>query len=282
VLLFIAFAVKVPVVPLHTWLPDAHVEAPTAISVILAGVLLKMGIYGLLRVSWPILPEATRWAADAVTWLGIISILYGAFCAMGQKDLKRLVAYSSIGHMGFCLLGIASLTATGTSGAIVQMWSHGAITSMLFLLVGVLYDRTHTRALDEFGGVAKVMPRYAFLFGLAFMASLGLPGLSGFIGEVLVLIGAFPGHTIFTVLAAGSLVITAAYHLGAIQKVQLGPFNERWRAALVGKDLGAREALTLVPLALIVLVLGFWPAPLLSTIAGSVRDLVALLTPPAP
>jgi NADH-quinone oxidoreductase subunit M len=282
VLLFIAFAIKVPVVPLHTWLPDAHVEAPTAISVILAGVLLKMGIYGLLRVSWAILPASTRWAADAVAWLGVASILYGAFCAMAQKDLKRLVAYSSVGHMGFCLLGIASLTATGTTGAIVQMCSHGAITSMLFLLVGVLYDRTHTRALDEFGGVASVMPRYALLFGLAFMASLGLPGMSGFIAEALVFIGAFPVYAALTLLAAGSLVITAAYHLGAIQKIQLGVFNERWRAALAGKDLGGREAATLVPLALIVLVLGFWPSPLLATIAGYARDLVAGVTVPPP
>jgi NADH-quinone oxidoreductase subunit M len=282
VLLFIAFAIKIPVVPLHTWLPDAHVEAPTAISVILAGVLLKMGVYGLLRVSWAILPEATRWAAHAVAWMGVASILYGAFCAMAQKDLKRLVAYASVGHMGFCLLGIASLTTTGTSGAIVQLCSHGAITSMLFLLVGVLYDRTHARGLDEFGGVASLMPRYALLFGLAFMASLGLPGMSGFIAEALVFIGAFPVHSLLTLVAAGSLVITAAYHLGAIQKIQLGELNERWRAALAGKDLGARELATLVPLALIVLVLGFWPSPLLGAIAGYARDLVAAVSVPPP
>ncbi len=279
--LFVAFAVKIPMVPLHTWLPDAHVEAPTAISVILAGVLLKMGTYGLIRINWPILPEATRWAAEAVAWFGVASILYGALCAMAQKDLKRMVAYSSVSHMGFSLLGLAALTTTGASGAIVQMFNHGTITAMLFLLVGVLYDRTHTRGLDEFGGVARVMPRYAAFFGLAFMASLGLPGLSGFIGEALVFLGSFPAWKGLVVAAGLSLVLTAAYHLTAIQKVQLGPFNERWRPALVGHDLDAREIATLVPLAALVIVLGFWPMPLLGAIAAGVQDLVAAVAPGA-
>jgi NADH-quinone oxidoreductase subunit M len=274
VLLFIAFAIKVPIVPLHTWLPDAHVEAPTAISVLLAGVLLKMGPYALLRVNFAVLPEATRWAATAMAIIGVLGITYGALCAMAQRDLKRMVAYSSVTHMGFCLLGMAALSPVGISGAILQMFNHGTITSMLFLLVGVLYDRTHSRGLDDFGGVAKVMPRYAALFGLGFMASLGLPGLSGFIGEALVFLGSFPVFPALTITAALSLVLTAAYHLTAIGKVQLGPFNEGWRGVLAGRDVDLREALTLVPLAIIIVVLGFWPSPVLSTIASGVRDLV--------
>jgi NADH-quinone oxidoreductase subunit M len=275
VLLFIAFAIKVPLVPLHTWLPDAHVEAPTAISVLLAGVLLKMGPYAMLRICWPVLPEATHWAAGAVAWIAVISIGYGALCAMAQTDLKRLVAYSSVAHMGFCLLGMSAGTATGISGALVQMFNHGTITAMLFLLVGVIYDRTHTRGLDDFGGLGLLMPRYAALFGLGFMASLGLPGLSGFIGEVLVFIGAFPVYTALTLAAALSLVITAAYHLGAIQKLFFGPLNESWRGPLANRDLDLREYATLLPLALLILVLGFWPMPLINTVAGGVRDLLA-------
>jgi NADH-quinone oxidoreductase subunit M len=278
VLLFIGFAIKLPSFPFHTWLPDAHVEAPTPISMILAGVLLKMGVYGLIRINWSMLPEGTAWAADAVGWLGVASIVYGSLCAMAQTDLKRLVAYSSVGHMGFCLLGLSALTHVGISGALLQMFNHGTITSMLFLLVGVLYDRTHSRALGDFGGVAQVLPRYAALFGLAFMASLGLPGLAGFIGEVLTLIGAFPVHPGLVIAAAGAAILVAAYHLGAIQKILLGPFNERWRAELDGRDLTAREALTLLPLATLVVLFGLWPAPLLRAIGSSVTDLVATVT----
>ena len=212
--------------------------------------------------------------------IGAVSIVYGALCAMAQKDLKRLVAYSSVTHMGFCLLGMAALTPVGLNGALVQMFNHGTITAMLFLLVGVIYDRTHTRGLDDFGGLARVMPRYATLFGLAFMASLGLPGLSGFIGEALVFIGAFPVYTGLTLLAALSLVITAAYHLTAIQRIHFGPFKETWRGALMGRDVDLREAATLVPLAILVLVLGFWPAPLLGAVAGGVQDLLAAMSSP--
>jgi NADH-quinone oxidoreductase subunit M len=277
VLFFVGFAVKVPVVPLHTWLPDAHVEAPTAISVILAGVLLKMGGYGLLRVNWAILPDATRWAADAVSWLGVVGILYGALCAMAQADLKKMVAYSSVSHMGYCLLGLGALTEAGLAGAIVQMVSHGLITSMLFLCVGVLYDRTHERDKNAFGGVAGVMPRYAFFFGFAFMASLGLPGLSGFVGEFLVFTGSFPLRTLAATLAAAALVLTAAYHLDALGRIQLGVFRERWRSALTGHDLSLREVLSLLPLAALVLWLGVHPAPLLDLVKGGVHDLLGLL-----
>jgi NADH-quinone oxidoreductase subunit M len=277
VLLFIGFAIKIPVVPLHTWLPDAHVEAPTAVSVILASILLKMGTYGMLRVSWAVLPEATRWGAPAVAVLGAIAISYGGFCALAQTDLKRLVAYSSIGHMGFCLLGMAALTPLGIEGAVFQMLSHGVISAMLFLLVGVLYDRTGERSLDVFGGVATVMPHYAALFGLAFMASLGLPGLSGFIGELMALLGAFGPYRVATVVAALGLVISAGYNLWAIRRIQFGPFSERWRFALVGHDLDRREWASLLPLALLTVLLGFYPAPLLGAVATGVGDLLRVM-----
>jgi NADH-quinone oxidoreductase subunit M len=271
---FIGFAIKIPMFPLHTWLPDAHVEAPTAISVILAGVLLKMGTYGLFRVNFAMLPDATQWAATTMAVFGAINIVYGGFCAFAQADLKRLVAYSSVSHMGFCLVGMASFTQAGFSGAMLQMFNHGTITAMLFLLVGVLYDRAHTREIDRFGGIAGQMPRYAALFGFAFMASLGLPGLSGFVGELLVFLGAFPMHRIVTVVAMSGVIITAAYHLWAMQRVQLGRWNEGWRDRAQFYDLTAREALTLLPLAAIVLVLGFWPLPMLSLAERGLDDLL--------
>jgi NADH-quinone oxidoreductase subunit M len=274
VALFIGFAIKIPMFPLHTWLPDAHVEAPTAVSVILAGVLLKMGAYGILRVNFAILPEATQWAATTMAVFGAINIVYGGLCAFAQADLKRLVAYSSVSHMGFCLVGMAAFTQAGMSGAMLQMFNHGTITAMLFLLVGVLYDRAHTREIDRFGGLASQMPRYAALFGFAFMASLGLPGLSGFIGELLVFLGAFAAHRIVVAVAMSGVVITAAYHLWALQRVQLGRWNEAWRDRAQFPDLTAREMLTLVPLAAIVLVLGFWPLPLLSLAQSSLDDLL--------
>jgi NADH-quinone oxidoreductase subunit M len=275
---FIGFAIKIPMFPLHTWLPDAHVEAPTAVSVILAGVLLKMGTYGLLRVNFAMLPEATGWAATTMAVFGAINIVYGGFCAFAQNDLKRLVAYSSVSHMGFCLVGLAAFTQAGWNGAMLQMFNHGTITAMLFLLVGVLYDRAHTREIDRFGGLASQMPRYAALFGFAFLASLGLPGLSGFVGELLVFLGAFPVHRIVTVVAMTGVIITAAYHLWAVQRVQLGRWNEAWRDRAQFPDLTAREALTLVPLAAIVLVLGFWPLPMLSLVGNSLDDLLRHVT----
>jgi NADH-quinone oxidoreductase subunit M len=279
VALFIGFAIKIPMFPFHTWLPDAHVEAPTAISVILAGVLLKMGTYGIFRINYQLLPDATRWAAMGMAVFGVINILYGGLCAMAQKDLKKLVAYSSVSHMGFCLLGMAAVTDSGMVGAMFQMFNHGTITSMLFILVGVIYDRAHTRGVNDFGGLASVMPRYAAFFGFAFMASLGLPGLSGFISEVLVFIGAFKVFTWLVILAATGVVVTAAYHLWAIQRIHLGPFNQRWKDVLTGNDLNFREALTLVPLAVIVLVLGFYPIPIIDMVSTGMHDLVKLVAP---
>ena len=281
VLLFVGFAIKVPVVPLHTWLPDAHVEAPTAVSVILASILLKMGTYGMLRIAWTILPDATRWGAPAVAVLGAISVVYGAFCALGQTDLKRLVAYSSISHLGYCLLGMAALTPIALSGAIYQMISHGVVSAMLFLLVGVLYDRTHERGLDAFGGVATAMPRYAIMFALAFLASLGLPGLSGFIGELMALLGSFGKFRVSTIVAALGLVLGAAYNLAAIRRVQLGALPERWRDVLTGHDLTAREWVTLVPLAVLTVVLGLYPSPLLDAARVGVADLLTMMGLPS-
>jgi NADH-quinone oxidoreductase subunit M len=287
VVLFIGFAIKVPMFPFHTWLPDAHVEAPTAISVILAGVLLKMGTYGMLRLNFGLLPEATQWAAPAVAVFGVINILYGAFCAMAQEDLKRLVAYSSVSHMGYCLLGMAALTPHGIEAAIVQMFNHGTITAMLFTLVGVVYDRAHTREIGKFGGMASEMPLYTAFFGFAFMASLGLPGMSGFIGEALTFMGAFPVYPVMTILAASGVIFTAAYHLWAMQRIFLGKFREEWRTSHALEEWGGkfpemnlREALSLAPMAIVVLILGFWPRPLLNLIDTGVMDLTALVNPP--
>ncbi len=266
--LFVGFAIKVPVFPFHTWLPDAHVQAPTAVSVILAGVLLKMGTYGILRINFGILPEAT-WAPFAGQtlsfWLlgvlGTVSIVYGAVCAMAQTDLKALVAYSSISHMGYVLLGLAVLTPMGINGAVLQMFNHGTITAMLFLLVGVLYDRAQHREIDGFGGIAAIMPRYAGLTGFAFFAAMGIPGLSAFVSEMLVLLGSWRVYPGLTLVAAGSVVLTAGYFLWALQRVYLGPPNPQYVG--LGWEIGGRELATLLPLAAIVLVLGVFPALML-------------------
>lgn len=285
--LFVGFAIKIPMFPFHTWLPDAHVEAPTAISVILAGVLLKMGTYGIMRINMTLLPEATQWAAGAMAVFGTINILYGAFCAMAQKDLKKLVAYSSVSHMGFTLLALASLTPQGIQACMVQMFNHGLITGMLFSLVGVVYDRVHTRDIDKFGGLATEMPLYTAFVGFAFMASLGLPGLSGFWGEAMTFIGAFPRYRALTVLAATGVIVTAAYHLWALQRMFLGKFREEWRKnkylePFGGKfpEINARELATLAPLAVLVLVLGFWPRPLLNLIDKGATEIHRIVDGP--
>jgi NADH-quinone oxidoreductase subunit M len=256
--LFIGFAIKIPAFPFHTWLPDAHVEAPTAISVILAGVLLKMGTYGILRINFPILPDATVYFAPTLlAALGAWNIVYGAFCAMAQQDLKKLVAYSSISHMGYVMLGMASFTTQGINGAVLQMFNHGTITAMLFLLVGVIYDRAHHRDINGFGGLAAIMPIYTGVTALAFFAALGLPGLSAFISEVLVLLGAWKPYPTLTVVGASAVVLTAGYMLWTLQRMYLGKPNEKYLSL---SEIGARELwVTLAPLAVIVLVLGVRP-----------------------
>jgi NADH-quinone oxidoreductase subunit M len=256
--LFVAFAIKVPVFPFHTWLPDAHVEAPTAISVILAGVLLKMGIYGLLRISFPILPEATAWFAPALAVLGMVNIIYGALCSMAQADLKKLVAYSSVGHMGYCLLGMAAATPEGLAGCLLQMFNHGTITGMLFLLVGIVYDRAHHRDIEGFGGLWKQMPFYGGFTAFAFFASLGLPGLSGFIGEILVFLGAFQVEPIrwITIASVSGVALTAGYFLWAYQRMFLGPLNPKYETI---PDANGRERFTLIPLAALILAIGVYP-----------------------
>src|SRR5213592_1280534 len=259
--LFIGFAIKIPAFPFHTWLPDAHVEAPTAISVILAGVLLKMGTYGILRINYPMLPVAT---ADLAYWflaaLGAWNIIYGALCAMAQTDLKKLVAYSSVSHMGYVMLGMAAFTPEGINGAVLQMFNHGTVTAMLFLLVGVIYDRAHHRQIEGFGGLAGIMPVYTGVTGLAFFAAMGLPGLSAFISEALVLLGAWQAYPALTVVGASAVILTAGYLLWTLQRMFLGPPNEKYLSL---PEINARELFTLVPLGAIVIFLGIYPTPIL-------------------
>lgn len=274
VALFIGFSIKIPMFPFHTWLPDAHVEAPTPISVILAGILLKMGVYGILRVNYSILPDATIWAAPVMAVFGVINMVYGAFVSMAQKDLKKLIAYSSVSHMGFCLLAMSSFTQQGISGAVLQMWNHGIISPMLFLVAGVIYDRAHHRQIENFGGLAQSMPEYAALTGLAFMASLGLPGLAGFISEVLCFLGAFPVFKVLTIVSASTIIITAAYYLWTMQRMFLGRLNPKY-AVMLG--LSWRERFTLYPLALIIVVMGFYPMPILDLINPTLFALMDML-----
>ncbi len=271
VFFFIGFAIKIPMFPFHTWLPDAHVEAPTPISVILAGVLLKMGIYGILRFNFAILPDATRWAANAIALFGVINIVYAAFVCLAQKDIKKLIAYSSVSHMGFSLLGMAALTPTAISGAVLNLFTHGIISPMLFLIVGVIYDRAHHREIERFGGLAQALPEYTAMMGLAFFASLGLPGLCGFISEFMVFSGSFPVYMTYTIISATSVIITAGYYLYAIHRMFLGKLNETYRGF---PDLNWRERMTLYPLGAIAIALGFYPQAILSAINTTLHSLV--------
>ncbi len=275
--LFIGFAIKIPMFPFHTWLPDAHVEAPTAISVILAGVLLKMGTYGILRISYPVFPELTYQLSWYIALFGMINIIYGALCAMAQKDFKKLIAYSSVSHMGFVMLGMASLNTMGISGAILQMFNHGTITAMLFLIVGVIYDRAHTRDIDAFGGLGKQMPIYTGFVTIAFFAAIGLPGLSGFISEALVFLGGFGSDTtrVIAVISTIGILLGAAYMLWTLQRVYLGTQNEKWKDLT---DLTTREYFMLVPLTIIVIYLGVNPSPMLNLMNASANALVKVIS----
>ncbi len=278
---FIGFAVKVPIFPFHTWLPDAHVEAPTAISVILAGVLLKMGTYGFVRINMAMFPEGLDIFTNgdgilghSLALLGFINIVYGSFCALAQTDFKKLVAYSSIGHMGFVILGLAARNPEGINGAVLQMFNHGVISAMLFLLVGVLYDRAHHREINGFGGLGSRMPIYTGITTLAFMASLGLPGLSGFWGEALSLLGAFQEFEILTILSTIGIVVGAAYFLWTLQRVFLGALNPKYEEL---PEINRREIVTLVPLGILTIVLGMFPSIAINMFYVSVSNLVGII-----
>ncbi len=280
--LFIGFAIKLPVVPLHTWLPDAHVEAPTPISVVLAGILLKVGGYGLIRTAYSIFPEGGLYYAWWIGLLGVVAILYGAMNALAMRDLKKLIAYSSVSHMGFVLLGLASLTAEGVSGSIYQMFSHGIIAAMLFLIAGVLYDRTQDRMIAHYGGLTARMPAFTALVVIAFFASLGLPGFSGFIAEILVLLGSFNAAQVngllprwMAIVATLGLILGAAYYLWTLQRMFFGSYyvsDIQWDKRL--RDLRIREYLMLVPLAIATLTFGIFPSLLLDTVNPSVSSFV--------
>ncbi|MEX0769603.1 MAG: NADH-quinone oxidoreductase subunit M [Balneolaceae bacterium] len=273
--LFISFAIKIPLVPFHTWLPDAHVEAPTPISVILAGVLLKLGTYGLLRLSFPIFPDGTIYFMTLMAVLAMISIIYGAFCAMAQDDFKKLIAYSSISHMGIVVLGIAALNTQGMVGGVLQMFNHGIITAVLFLVVGVVYDRTKKRGLNDFGGLANVMPRYTGIAIVGLFAGLGLPGLNGFVSELFSFLGAFETFRWITILSVSGIIITAAYILWTVQRVFLGEAPESYRNL---PDLTAREMLSFVPLVILIILLGIYPSPAIELMNTSLSHLVEFVT----
>ena len=267
----LAFAVKVPLFPVHTWLPDAHTEAPTAGSVILAGVMLKLGTYGFIRFGLYLFPEAAHFFAPLLLTLGVIGIIYGAICATMQKDLKRLVAYSSVAHLGFIVLGIFSLTTQGIEGGVLQMVNHGITTPAMFMLVGMIYERRHTRQISELSGLQKVAPIMAGVFMLVMLSSVGLPGLNGFPGEFLALLGTFKGARWWAVVAASGVILAALYLLWAYQRVFHGeptPDNEGMR------DLKLSEGLGLLPLLVLIVVLGVYPTPMLQRIEPSVKALV--------
>ncbi len=273
-LLFMGFAIKLPMVPVHTWLPDAHVEAPTPVSVILAALLLKIGGYGLARIAFPIFPEAAIHFSTFIGVMGVISIIYGGLNAMASKDLKRLIAYSSVSHMGFVLLGLASLTPEGIAGSVYQMFSHGIISAMLFLLVGVLYDRTHDRTIVNYSGLSTKMKAYTALVLVGFFASMGLPAFSGFIAEIMIFLGAFKANSVngllhesLAIIATLGLILGAAYYLWTLQRMFFGPYDLKGNIAHDSiYDLTDREYLMLVPLAIAVLFFGIFPQPMINII----------------
>ena len=284
VLLFIGFAIKVPVFPFHTWLPLAHVEAPTAISVLLAGILLKLGVYGILRVNYGLMPDGVYWFSGALAFLGLINVIWGGLCALAQTDLKKLVAYSSVNHMGYALIGMAAVIAAseanglnlkaaqaGLGGAVFQMFNHGTISAMLFILVGVIYERAHHREIAGFGGLAAQMPIYAGITALAFFAGLGLPGLSGFISEAMCFIGAFPVYRGIVIASTIGILLNAAYFLWAFQRIFFGELNEKYTNL---PEINRLELFTVVPLLIITLLFGIYPAPYLDVISSTMNVII--------
>jgi len=272
----LSFAIKVPLFPVHTWLPDAHTQAPTAGSVILAGVLLKMGTYGLIRYCLPLFPQASVANASLISALAVIGIIYGAMAAMVQKDIKKLVAYSSVSHLGFIVLGIFAFTEEGMSGAIIQMVNHGIATGALFLLVGMIYDRRHTRMIKDFQGIATQLPTFTFIFMITIMASVGLPGLNGFVGEFLVLMGSFKSNVIsqvFAVFAATGVIIAAVYLLWMFRRVMFGALDKEENRKLV--DLNGREVAVMMPLIVLMFWMGLYATPFLKQISLSSDPVVS-------
>jgi len=275
-----AFAIKVPMFPLHSWLPDAHVEAPTAGSVILAGVLLKMGTYGFLRFNIPLFPEATVQAAPWIALLATIGIIYGAAVSYAQADVKKLVAYSSVSHLGFVMLGLFALNAQGVAGAILQMINHGLSTGALFLLIGMVYEQTHTRELKVYGGLWKIMPVFGSIMLISALSSMGLPGLNGFVGEFTILLGAFGSKAIgspwYAGISAIGVILAAVYILYMFQKMFLGPAGEITKEHEL-KDLNWREILTVAPLLVLMFWIGLYPAPFFNLIAPAVEKILSAL-----
>lgn len=287
VLLFIGFAIKVPVFPFHTWLPLAHVEAPTAISVLLAGILLKLGVYGMLRLNYGLMPDGVWWFAGALAFLGLINVIWGGLCALAQKDLKKLVAYSSINHMGYSLIGMAAIIGAGSmyggnmkaaqaglGGAVFQMFNHGTISAMLFILVGVIYDRAHHREINGFGGLASQMPIYTGITALAFFAGLGLPGFSGFISEAMCFVGAFPVFKGIVIASTIGILLNAAYFLWAFQRIFFGKLNEKYTDL---PEINGMELFTVIPLAIITIILGVYPAPFFDLVKSTLNLIIEMV-----
>ncbi len=272
---FIGFAIKVPMFPFHTWIPYAHGQAPTIGSVILAAVLLKMGTYGFVRFSLPMFPDASVISITPIAVLSLIMIIYTAMIAYAQKDVKQVVAYSSVSHMGIIMLGLFAMNAEGLSGSVFQMLSHGIVSGALFMLVGMIYDRRHTKLMSEFGGIASVMPKFAVIFGIMLMASVGLPLTIGFVGEFLVLLGFYQVSPMMTILAGTSIILGAVYMLRVMKRTFFGPLNNEENKKL--KDLNHRETWSLIPLVAIVIWLGVYPKPVLGPIDNSVKALLSFM-----
>ncbi len=268
----VAFAIKEPIFPLHTWLPDAHVEAPTAGSVLLAAILLKMGTYGFLRFSMPLFPYATHQFLPLIAFLAIAGIIYAALVAWVQPDMKKLVAYSSVSHLGFVMLGLFALNIQGIEGGIYQMLNHGVNTGALFLLVGMIYERRHTRLMDDFGGLAKIMPVFATFLMIATLASVAVPGTNGFVGEIMILVGVFRTYPAFGVFAVSGMVLGVVYMLWMYQKVMFGPVTDDANLKLT--DLNTREIVTMVPIAVLVFVMGIFPGMFLRKMDASVNNFI--------